>query len=175
MAAVAEACRSGKLDAHIQVVVAPKEDAPAAIRARELGLTIKALAPASDTYAEDIVEALSGCDLVCLSGYLRLLPAEVLRAHHGRILNIHPSLLPKFGGKGMYMHHVHQAVLDAGETETGCTVHVVTEHYDEGRILLQKKCPVLKGDTVETLSARVSALENVAFVEAIQGVLSNQT
>jgi phosphoribosylglycinamide formyltransferase 1 len=94
-------------------------------------------------------------DLVVLAGYLKLVPAEVIRAYPRRILNIHPSLLPAFGGPGMYGKRVHQAVLDAGMVETGCTVHLVDEEYDRGEILAQARVPVLPGDSAERLAARV--------------------
>jgi len=99
-------------------------------------------------------------DLVVLAGYLKLVPAAVIGAFRGRILNIHPALLPDFGGPGMYGKRVHQAVLDAGRDESGCTVHLVDEAYDQGRILAQARVPVLPGDTAETLAARVLAEEH---------------
>jgi phosphoribosylglycinamide formyltransferase-1 len=102
---------------------------------------------------------------------MRLLPEEVLAAFPNRVLNIHPALLPKFGGKGMYGMHVHEAVVAARETESGCTVHFVNEHYDEGAILHQRRCPVLPDDTPETLAARVLEQEHLAYPEAIQLVL----
>ncbi|CAN5298612.1 phosphoribosylglycinamide formyltransferase [soil metagenome] len=104
-------------------------------------------------------------DLVCLCGWLKLLtiPADFER----RVLNIHPSLLPKFGGHGMYGHHVHEAVLAAGETESGCTVHYADNTYDTGPIMVQKKVPVLVGDTPETLARRVFEAECEAYPEAI--------
>ncbi|HSI73564.1 MAG TPA: formyltransferase family protein, partial [Fimbriimonas sp.] len=88
-----------------------------------------------------------------------------------RVLNIHPALLPKFGGKGMYGRRVHEAVLAAGETESGCTIHLVTPVYDEGPIILQKTCPVLEGDTPETLATRVLQVEHEAYPEALAKVI----
>lgn len=99
-------------------------------------------------------------DLLVLAGYLRLVPVEVIAAYRGRILNVHPSLLPKFGGRGMYGRHVHEAVLAAGETESGCTVHLVDEVYDGGAPLAQARVPVLHGDTPDTLAARVLVEEH---------------
>jgi phosphoribosylglycinamide formyltransferase-1 len=105
-------------------------------------------------------------DFVVQAGLLRkyLFP-ERLR---GRVLNIHPGLLPKYGGRGMYGHHVHQAVIAAGETESGCTVHITDEEYDHGPIVLQKRVPVLPDDTPETLASRVFAAECEAYPEAIE-------
>lgn len=102
-------------------------------------------------------------DLVVLAGFMRLIPAEMVRAFSGRMVNIHPSLLPKHGGKGMFGHHVHEAVIAAGEVESGITIHLVTEHYDEGRILFQARCPVLPNDTPAMLAERVHALEHAHY------------
>ena len=99
-------------------------------------------------------------DLIVLAGFLWLVPPALVAAYAGRIVNIHPSLLPKFGGRGMHGPHVHQAVLAAGETESGLTIHLVNDHYDEGAPLFQARCPVLPADTPETLGARVLALEH---------------
>lgn len=105
-------------------------------------------------------------DLVCLGGWLQLLrlPDEWL----GRVMNIHPSLLPDFGGKGMFGHHVHEAVLKAGRTFSGCTVHFVDNTYDTGEHILQRTCPVLPGDTPDTLAARVFEEEKKAYPQAIE-------
>ena len=105
-------------------------------------------------------------DLVCLAGYLRLLP--IAEDFAGKVLNIHPALLPKFGGKGFYGHHVHEAVLAAGERESGCTVHYCDNEYDRGPILLQKTVPVLPEDDPDTLAARVFEAECAAYPEAIR-------
>lgn len=104
-------------------------------------------------------------DLVCLCGYLRLLPLE--RDFRDRVLNIHPALLPDFGGKGFHGEHVHRAVLDSGARESGCTVHLCSDEYDRGPVLLQHRVPVVPGDTVTTLAARVFAAECEAYPAAI--------
>jgi phosphoribosylglycinamide formyltransferase-1 len=166
MACLIEACRSRRVPAEVSVVVAPKEDSPAALRARELGVRVVAV-PFDESFGTKLLEAVSDCDWICLAGFLRLLPLEVLRRFHNRILNIHPALLPKFGGKGMYGRHVHEAVLAANETESGCSVHYVTERYDEGETVLQLKCPVLPDDTPESLATRVLELEHQAYPEAL--------
>lgn len=115
-----------------------------------------------------------GADLVVLAGYLRKL--HVPRRYEGRVLNIHPALLPDFGGPGMYGHHVHEAVLESHRrtgrpTHSGCTVHVVTERYDEGPIVAQARCPIEAGDTPETLAARVFTLELETYPRAIASFL----
>ncbi|MCX7800795.1 MAG: formyltransferase family protein, partial [Fimbriimonadales bacterium] len=127
MRALALACREGRLPAEVALVAGPRADAPALLAAQELGLptaTIDVSAPdAGRKIAEAFLEA--RCDLLCLAGYMRLLPREVLEAFPNRVLNIHPALLPKFGGRGMYGMRVHEAVLAGGESESGCTVHLV--------------------------------------------------
>jgi phosphoribosylglycinamide formyltransferase-1 len=117
--------------------------------------------------AEETLQALleSKVDVIFLAGYLRLVPAPVVQRFQGRILNIHPALLPSFGGKGMWGRHVHQAVLDAGSRVTGPTVHVVDEVYDRGLILAQWPVPVRNDDTPETLAARVLAVEHRLYPE----------
>src|SRR5699024_7807145 len=99
-------------------------------------------------------------DLIVLAGYLLKIPASVVRQYPKQIINIHPSLLPKFGGKGFYGRKVHEAVLEAGDTTTGCSVHLVDEEYDRGPILDQRSVPVLKTDTPESLAKRVLELEH---------------
>lgn len=107
-------------------------------------------------------------DALVLAGSLTVLCGAVLQRYSGRIINLHPALLPKYGGIGMWGHHVHEAVLAAGEAESGCTVHLVDTGCDTGEILLQKRVPVLPGDTPETLAARISVEEHKAIVEATE-------
>ena len=109
-----------------------------------------------------------GAEGLVLAGFLTVLTAEAVARFSGRIINLHPSLLPKFGGVGMWGHHVHEAVLAAGETESGCTVHLVDEGCDTGDILLQRRVPVLPGDTAETLARRIAAEEHVAIVQGAE-------
>ncbi len=99
-------------------------------------------------------------DLIVLAGYLKLVPAGVIERYRGRILNVHPALLPAFGGPGMYGRHVHEAVLASGAGESGATVHLVDEEYDRGAVLAQARVPVLPGDTPERLAARVLEVEH---------------
>lgn len=113
-------------------------------------------------------------DIILLAGYMRKVPDAVVSEFPGKMLNIHPALLPKFGGEGMYGIHVHTAVLEAGETETGATVHFVNEEYDKGEILLQRTVPVLPDDTPETLAARVLACEHALYPDALEKLLTLQ-
>ena len=106
-------------------------------------------------------------DLIVLAGFLSILAGDIIQCYSGRMINLHPALLPKFGGKGMYGDKVHRAVLDAGETESGCTVHLVDAGTDTGPILLQRKVPVLPDDTPDSLAERIHAEEHIAIVEAV--------
>ncbi|MDD3732501.1 MAG: phosphoribosylglycinamide formyltransferase [candidate division Zixibacteria bacterium] len=113
-------------------------------------------------------------DYIALAGYLKLLPASVVKAYHRRIVNIHPALLPKYGGKGMYGHHVHEAVLAAGDKESGATVHLVDEIYDNGLILEQVKVPVLDTDTPEILAARVLEQEHKIYPRVLEKLIKGK-
>lgn len=106
-------------------------------------------------------------DAIVLAGYLSVLGGKIIDEYSGRIINLHPALLPKFGGVGMWGHNVHEAVLAAGEKESGCTVHLVDSGCDTGKILVQKKVPVLHGDTPDTLYARIAPEEHEAMVEGV--------
>ena len=152
----------GRMHASIAGVGSDRADAFGLQRAMDHGLEARHLKDASATLSW--LSELDA-DLILLAGYLRLLP--IVPEFHNRVLNIHPSLLPKFGGKGMHGERVHAAVLLAKETESGCTVHLCNERYDEGRIVLQARVPVLPGDDVKKLAARVFAAECEAFPAAI--------
>jgi phosphoribosylglycinamide formyltransferase 1 len=111
-------------------------------------------------------------DLVVLAGFLWLMPGAFVRAFPNQIINIHPSLLPKYGGKGMHGQHVHRAVLEAGERESGITIHFVNEEYDRGTCIYQHPCPVLEGDTPETLASRILLLEHEHLPRVVEELLS---
>ena len=115
-----------------------------------------------------------GIDFIILAGFLWLMPACITAAFPNRIINIHPALLPAYGGKGMYGHHVHEAVIAAGEKESGITIHNVNEHYDQGAIIFQAKCPVLPTDTPDDLAARVHELEYRYFPQIIEETILKQ-
>ncbi len=179
MVNLAERITDGTLDATIAQVIASNDHCKGIDRARQLGLPCTVVRRkgysaqgdrATAAFSEDIFKLLreAEVDVVCLAGFLSLLviPDDFV----GRVLNIHPSLLPKFGGKGMHGRHVHEAVLAAGETTTGCTVHLADNTYDTGPVVLQRSCDVLLGDTPEALAARVFELEKQAYPEAITRV-----
>ncbi len=113
-------------------------------------------------------------NFIVLAGYMKQVPAPVVQAYRGKIINIHPALLPKFGGSGMYGMRVHEAVLAAGEQESGATVHYVDEEYDHGAIILQQRVPVMAGDTPATLAARVLAVEHEIYPEALRRLAALQ-
>jgi phosphoribosylglycinamide formyltransferase 1 len=158
---------SGSEEARVVLVLSNRPDAPALDRAREWGVPAEALRSYRD--GSEWLERLRRhqVELVVLAGYLKLVPAEVIQAYRGRILNIHPALLPAFGGPGMYGPHVHQAVLASGASQSGATVHLVDEEYDRGAILAQGRVPVLPGDTPESLAARVLTVEHRLLPEAV--------
>jgi formyltetrahydrofolate-dependent phosphoribosylglycinamide formyltransferase len=153
--------------AQVVLVVSSRPDAPALERAREWG--VKAISLRDPTDGSEWLRQLRAerVEMVVLAGYLKLVPAEVIAAYKDRIVNIHPALLPSFGGPGMYGRHVHEAVLRSGASVSGATVHLVDEVYDRGAILAQARVPVLPGDTVETLAARVLKAEHLLLPTVI--------
>jgi formyltetrahydrofolate-dependent phosphoribosylglycinamide formyltransferase len=159
----------------IVLLVADREDAGAIERAVAASVP-SAVIPTRGREARAVARETLQClarhriDLILLAGYVRLVPPEVVSRYRGRMLNIHPALLPAFGGKGMYGKHVHTAVLAAGEKESGATVHFVDEIYDQGAIVAQRRVPVLASDTPETLAARVLAAEHELYPAAVDHV-----
>jgi phosphoribosylglycinamide formyltransferase 1 len=165
--------------ARIALVITDRQDAGALQRAAAAGvpaLHIPTGGRPADEVAQDTLAALHRYDieLVALAGYLRLVPAAVTQAYRDRILNIHPALLPAFGGRGMYGRRVHEAVLAAGCRVTGATVHRVDERYDEGRIIAQWPVPVLPGDDASTLAARVLQVEHRLYPAAVEAVAARR-
>lgn len=171
MQAIIDAIQQKKLDASINVVISNKENAFILERARQHNIKALFADPANLTreqFDKHISELLHehNVELVVLIGYMRILSNKFVAEWRNNLINVHPSLLPAFAG-GMDQN-VHESVLQSGIKETGCTVHYVTEEVDAGPILIQKKCPVLTADTVETLKSRVQQLEGEALIEAIQ-------
>jgi phosphoribosylglycinamide formyltransferase-1 len=156
------------------LVFSNKAAALALERAKKAGIEAVYLDPKAYSSREDydraIVEILQAAriDIICFAGYMRIVTPVLIKAFEGRILNVHPALLPKFGGPGMYGHHVHEAVLAAGEKESGASVHLVTEGVDEGEILLQSRVPVLTGDSLESLGKRVLEQEHRIYPQALR-------
>lgn len=168
---IADRIESRGLGAAIELVVASRETIPGVSRARERGLDVRVINAETDGPRASADAAINrafaeaGVDLICMGGYMKYFVVGERFAH--RVINIHPALLPSFGGKGMFGDRVHAAVLAHGCKVSGCTVHFVDEEYDHGPIIVQKTCEVREDDTVESLAARVFALECEAYPEAI--------
>ncbi len=165
-----ETIATGRLSASVEMVVSSRGDVRGVRIAEAAGIPVTVLPPKGrsiDAWSDDIFAACRAArpDLIVMAGWLHLvrIPADFT----GRVINIHPSLLPAFGGKGFHGMHVHEAVIERGCTVSGCTVHLVDDEYDHGRILLQRAVPVLPDDTPESLAARVFAAECEALPEAI--------
>lgn len=163
----------GKTNAEVVLLVINRKAAYAAERARNLGVPVAYLPKEAWTDGKDVVELMRehDVDFIVLAGFLAHIPDAVLEAFPKRIVNIHPSLLPRHGGKGMYGSHVHEAVLAAGESESGITIHYVNQDYDAGAIIFQARCPVLPDDTPESLAHRVHDLEYAYFPEVVEKTL----
>ena len=172
MVALVDAVKSGDIpDSEVAVVISDKPDAPGLEKARERGvetLVIERHGRSREEHDAEIISELLKRDveLVCLAGYMRLLSRDFVHAFEGRIVNIHPSLLPDFPGL-----NVQQQALDAGVKVSGCTVHFVNEDLDAGPIILQRTVEVKGGDTAETLSARILEQEHGAYVEAVRRIV----
>jgi phosphoribosylglycinamide formyltransferase-1 len=170
--AIADSIKAGKLNAEIAIVISNRADAPGLESAKRRGLNavlIPSKGRVREEHDADVIAALhhAQVDLICMAGYMRLLSSDFIRAFPNRIINIHPSLLPAFPGM-----EAQKQALEYGAKVTGCTVHFVDEHLDNGPIILQKTVPVLDGDDVHTLSARILGQEHIAYSEAIGLVLS---
>lgn len=176
---LAEVIARGELEAELALVLSSSAKAFALERARRLGIESVTVLPREHADARSYGDAVfaelerARCDVAVLAGFLRLL--LVPERWRGRVLNIHPALLPDFGGKGLYGDRVHAAVLASGQSESGCTVHYVTDEYDAGPILLQRRVPVESGDDVHSLAARVFEAEKLALPEALRRHLSGSS
>jgi phosphoribosylglycinamide formyltransferase-1 len=175
--ALLEAEKAGKLNPGIiTAAVSDRQGAYALERAKLQGIPVYVLEsdkllPIDERRAElsdriCTIARENNISLIVLAGFLSILAGKILRYYAGRIINLHPSLLPKYGGIGMYGVHVHRAVLDAGEKESGCSVHIVDAGTDTGPIILQRKVPVIHGDTPDALADRIHKQEHIAIVEA---------
>lgn len=180
MQAIITACKSGVLDARPAVVISNNGKSGALIKAKQEGIPCYHLSTRTHPVPEELDSAIlkalisNSVDLVILAGYDRKLGIQTLTYYNGKVINIHPSLLPKYGGTGMYGILVHQAVIAAGEKETGVSIHLANKDYDRGPIITQSRVPVLPGDTAETLSKRVLEREHTFFVETIGKIISGE-
>ena len=177
MQSVIDACNAGRVNANPVVVISNNRKSFALKRARKEGIAAYNLSglthPDSDVLDETILGTLQEhrTGLVILAGFLRKIGPKTLAAYRNRIINIHPALLPKYGGQGMYGKNVHRAVVAAGDKETGVTIHIVDKEYDTGPILAQKTMPVAPDDTPESLAERLIEVEHRFLVETIQRII----
>ena len=172
--AVLKAIQEKRLDAEIRLLLSNNADAGAITTANENNIPVTVISSRDFSSRHLFVDAMlsvlnqHGVQLITLAGYMKKIPTEIISAYRNRIVNIHPALLPSFGGKGMYGHHVHEAVMEQGCKVTGVTVHVVDEVYDHGPIVAQRCVPVEENDTAETLAARVLKVEHQLYPEVLQ-------
>lgn len=173
---IIDRCADGTIPGEVVLVVSNKSDAQGLLRAQRSGINTvvhrRKKFPDGQAADDHLLQLLTKheIDVIALAGYLKLLPPEVVRKYRNRIFNIHPALLPKYGGKGMYGHHVHEAVLASGDTESGVTIHLVDEIYDHGKIVAQEKVPILPGDTPDDLAARVLEVEHKLYPRVLKKV-----
>jgi phosphoribosylglycinamide formyltransferase 1 len=176
--ALIQAMREGKLAAEPGIVITNNRDSAIFHWCLDNDIPVRHISSKTHRGEENADEAIStvlqdiGSNLVVCSGYMKPIGPVTLHAFHGRILNIHPALLPAHGGKGMYGDHVHEAVLQAGDRQSGATVHMVTAGIDEGPIVLQQSVAVTPDDTVESLRLRVQAIEPELYLRALQRKLA---
>lgn len=163
-------------DVRVALVVSNKKDAGVLEIARELGVPTQVIDRQGFYHSEDLLGVLKKHDIdwIVLAGFLWLMPPYLVRAFEKKIVNIHPALLPKYGGKGMYGMHVHEAVKANGETESGITIHWVNEHYDEGNIVFQERCTVSPEDSPADIARKVQQLEHRFFPAVIERLIRQQ-
>jgi len=178
--AIMDACADGRLAAKVALVISNNSGAMALQRAKNAGIPALHMSSATIKDADVLEKTMRdtllshNIHIIFLAGYLKPLGLSILKTYENRVFNIHPSLLPKFGGKGMFGIHVHTAVIAAGETETGITIHRVIEAYDKGEIIAQRRVPVLPDDTPEILAARVLKEEHVFIVDVLAQIIDSQ-
>lgn len=173
--------KSGDLDAHLAGLISNRPGIGAINHASENSIPFEVISEKEfnsyQEYTELLISQLKewDTDIIVLAGYLRKIPEQLIKEYPKRILNIHPSLLPKYGGKGFYGLKVHQAAIESGDSVSGCTVHLVSEEYDEGPILDQKEVEILPDDTPESLSKRVLSQEHILYPKVISNYLNQLT
>lgn len=163
----------GNKSIEIALIISNKKDAYVHERAKSLHIESVTFSKSDFEETDKVIDCLKNhkIDFIVLAGFLLKVPENILKAYPQKIVNIHPALLPKFGGKGMYGDHVHKAVIEAGEKESGITIHYINENYDEGDIIFQAKCPVDKNDTYEDVAKKVHTLEYMHFPIIIEKIL----
>jgi len=161
---------------NVQLVVSNKPDAGALMHAKNAHINTRVFSHQELKNVDPVLESLndSNIGMVILAGFLLKIPSDLISRFNGDIINVHPSLLPKFGGKGMYGNHVHKAVLAQGESETGITIHYVNEHYDEGKIIQQFSTSISEAETLDSLLLKIKALEKAHFPPTIEKAINEQ-
>lgn len=178
--AIIDAVAERRIPGKITGLLVSKDKIGAIEKAKKASIPYRVINPSQYTGKEEFASRILDClqewqpDLIVLAGYMIKVPAEVIKTYEGTIINIHPSLLPKYGGKGYYGMSVHKAVLEAGETVSGCTVHFVDDEYDRGDVIAQKKINILPDDTPETLSLRILTEEHILLPEVIKKLLNSK-
>jgi phosphoribosylglycinamide formyltransferase 1 len=177
---IVDACAAGRIRGKVVVVISNNGNSRALSRAKEAGIPAHHLSAVTHPSQDSLDAAISGAlaaaqaDVVFLAGYLKRLGPATLAAFRGRVLNTHPALLPKFGGQGMFGDRVFEAVLDAGESESGVSVHLVDDTYDTGRVIRQVRVPVEAKDCVESLKARVRECESEIVVQTLAAIAAGE-
>ena len=177
--ALIDACAAPDYPAEIAVVLSNRPDAFGLERAKKAGIDTRIIDHKLYGSREEFDSALHdalipyGVDLICLAGFMRILTPGFINKWENKIINTHPALLPKHGGEGMYGGHVHEAVLNAGDSESGASIHYVIPAVDQGPVILQKRVPVMTDDTPESLAARVLEQEHIAYPEAVRMISEN--
>ena len=178
--AIIDGCKNNQIDACVSLVISNNSSSMALQRAEKEGIDAYHMSAkkfgSEEALAQKILDVLDNhdIDMIFLAGYMRMLDPSILEKYHNRVFNIHPALLPKFGGRGMYGINVHTAVIEAKETETGVTIHRVNAEYDSGEIVAQTKVPVMENDTPEILAARVLEREHTFLVEVIGDIANGR-
>tara|TARA_B100000029_G_scaffold92278_1_gene82228 strand:- start:105 stop:695 length:591 start_codon:yes stop_codon:yes gene_type:complete len=179
MAAIIDACKQGNLSASVEIVISNNPDAEALVIAKGKKINTicfdKSVSENLELLDKSICNVLHdyNVELVLLAGYMKMVGPMILSMFGDKILNVHPSLLPKYGGHGMYGINVHRAVINAGEEKSGATVHLVNKHYDKGKILAQKSV-IVEDDTPETLAKKVLKIEHLLYVETVKKIIEGK-
>lgn len=162
--------------AEVSILLSNKKDALALERAKKFNIPTMVFDRKMFYETDEVVQKLQELkiDLIVLAGFLWLIPENLVLAFHNKIINIHPALLPKYGGKGMYGHHVHNAIIAAKEVESGITIHYVNNNYDEGAVIFQTSCPVEPSDTADEVAKKVQILEHKFYPLIIEDILKKQ-
>lgn len=180
MQAIIDSIKSHELDAVPVLVISNNSDSGAIERAKLEGIPFRHISSKTHPIEEDRISAMidaldeNNVELIILAGYMKKVPGQVIEHVGGKVLNIHPALLPKHGGVGMYGINVHKSVIESGDKVSGASVHLVDAEYDRGRILLQSEIPVLESDTPETLAERVLKAEHALYKETIKKIISGE-